>query len=145
MYVSTWKTCVNCYPGFYQEFFNFCIFNIGLHCTVPANIHDQKCIVTMLNLNGKPFYCKCYCATLIFNHLDIKYPEIIHLSEIPWCFLYMYIKILCVGQQEILSLFNIGWEFRPLPMYKTHIHQPVCCRLRWDTQWMYCLMPKVSD
>lgn len=99
------------HAGFYQEFFNFCIFNIGLHCTVTANIHDHKCIVTMLNLNGKPFYCKCYCATLIFNHLDIKYPEIIHLSEIPWCFLYMYIKILCMRQQEILSLFNINLIF----------------------------------
>lgn len=74
MYVSTWKTCVNCYPGFYQEFFNFCIFNIGIQCTVPVNIRDHKCIVTMLNLNWKPFCCKCYCASLIFNHLEIKYP-----------------------------------------------------------------------
>lgn len=51
--------------------------------SLHANIQDKKCIVTMLNLNGKPFYCKCYCATLIFNHLDIKSPEIIHPSEIP--------------------------------------------------------------
>lgn len=79
--------------------------------SLHANIQDKKCIVTMLNLNGKPFYCKCYCATLIFNHLDIKYPEIIHFSEIPWCFLYMYIKILCMRQQEILSLFNINLIF----------------------------------